>query len=147
MQIAQVTLEELRDATRQVFDGINWIQDWQERGGGKYIATFSTGTAMLWGPMEIGNPNEPFFEVQATNQETYDLIAGLSNSMGSMRGVARENGLIQAFVRTSGRELIRNSSGNPVGYLPAHVICGTNPRSAFLGDEDPDTAPEMPGLE
>lgn len=147
-QIAQVSLSALRDATRTYFDPSTstWQQAWKEHAGDKYVAHYPTGQACIWGPMVIGNPNEPFFEIQAENQATYDLIAGLSNSMANLKGVARTNGLIRAFMRTSGRELIRNSQGKVVGYLPAFGL-GQDLRSAFFGDEDTENAQEILGLE
>ena len=141
-QIIQTTLTDLKDASRQHFDESTstWEHAWQEHGGDKYVAQYSTGQACIWGPFS-GNK----FEVQAENQETLDFITSLSVSSNSIKDEARSNGLTRAFIRTSNRELIKNSRGQVVGYMPAFGM--VDPRSAFFGDEDIEEAPEITGLE
>lgn len=142
-QIAKVSIDALKAATVDYLDESDfvWKKAWTVHAGDKYVAHYSTGQASIYGPI-LGNK----FEIQAENIETYELVAGLSASMGSIKDRARSSGLMRAAIRTSGRELIRNSKGKVVGYLPAFGL-GQDPRSAFLGDEDIEAAPEIPGME
>lgn len=120
---------------------------WSDRGGSLAVMHYpGIGSAYIWGPMRIGNPNKPFFEVQCENAAVEAEVLSRADSVQNMNAAARSNGLIRAFIATTNRPRIKNTNGDIVGYMPAHVICGTSPIDSFLDGEDVDEAPLMPDL-
>ncbi len=141
----QITLSDLEDKCLEMFDGVSWVKQWDVIGGGKYVGQYPSGQAVISGPMVIGNPNKPWFEIQCTDDA---ILAELgANEVSTMKSHMRTNALLRAFYRVSGRKMIRNSAGNPVGPLPDFVICGTSPKSSYLDDEDPEEAQELLDLD
>ncbi len=145
--LIQATLDELRDATRDIFDGIAWVKDWTEHGGGKYVAHYTEGMACISGPKLAGNPNRPYFEVQCSVPELVERLSTVGNSMRLMKTELRTNTSLRAAYRGSGRALIRNSRGFIVGLLPDFEICGRGLVGSFMAGEDIETAQEMADLE
>ncbi len=94
---------------------------------------------------QLNNPT--MFEVQFTSEEVQSEVTSRVNSVGTLRSELRSNNSLQAELKSSGRRLVRNTMGNPVGVFPEFTICGTNPTASFLGDDDIDSAEEIPGLE
>lgn len=143
----QTTLTNLENSCRDRFNEETQLteKDWHDQGGGLYIGVYPSGTAMISGPLIIGNPTKPWFEVQASDEAV--LLEITNDEIGLMRDKMRSNGILRAAYRLEGRQLIRNGSGNPIGVMPRHVICGTNPAASYLDDEDIDIAQELLDLE
>lgn len=120
---------------------------WLDRGGGTAIMSYEDkGIAYVYGPIVLGNPNKHYYEVQCENVAVEAEVLSRVAEMESMKTLARNNGLMRAFIATTDRPRIKNSSGNVVGYYPVHVKAGTNPREAFLDGEDVEAAQELPDL-
>lgn len=113
---------------------------WEDRGGGIIVAHYPTGQACVFGPLEINGPVNVYWEVDAENQATDDLLAGQSMSTSPIKNLLRTSANLRQLVKDSGRKLIRNSLDQPVGYCPAHTICGRSPVELFLDGEDVETA-------
>lgn len=110
--------------------------------GDNIIISYPEGQAFLF---QLNNPT--MFEAQFSNADVQTEVESRANSVGTLRSELRSNNALQAAYKSIGRRVVRNNLGNPVGILPAFVICGTNPIASFLGDEDIDDVQEIPGLE
>lgn len=143
--LIQTTLEQLKAATKEVFNGLAWVHDWKEHGGGKYVAHYTEGMAVISGPKLAGN--RPYFEVQCSVPELVERLSTVGNSMRPMKTELRDNAPLRAAYRVSGRSLIRNSRGGIVGVLPNFEICGRGLVGSFMAGEDVEDAEELGGLE
>lgn len=114
---------------------------WEVRGGGIIVAHYPTGQACIYGPMAINGPVNVYWEVNAENRATDNLLAKASMSTSSMKSLARGSKGLRSAIKGSGRKMIRNSLSQTVGYYPMHTICGRSSVALFLGDEDVETAP------
>lgn len=143
----QTTLAELEAACVEYYDEdtFTWKKSWQVIGGDKYIGQYASGQAVIAGPLIIGNPNKAWFEIQCTDPAILDDIA--PNEQSTLKAKVRTDALIRAAYRVSGRGLIRNGAGNPVGPMPAFVIAGTDPKGSYLDGEDVEDADELLDLE
>lgn len=150
--LIQATLAELRDATKDVFDGVAWVKAWKDHGGEKYVAHYTDGQACISGPL-IGNPALPWFEIQCEGDTAttilgalgfpYDLMINELHKPGHLRGAYKAS---IASPRNS-RSLIRNQGGAVIGVTANFSICGTSLAASFLAGEDPEEAEEITGLE
>lgn len=148
--LIQTTLEDLKAVAVEVsyydYEAFEWktAKQWNQSGN-IITARFPSGQAVIHGPISVGNPNKPWFEIQCEIDEVLADIG--ANVTASMRSRMRTDALMRAAYRASGCGLIRNSTGKPVGPMPAHVICGTHPAASFLGDLDVDDADELLDME
>lgn len=151
--LIQTTLEELKDATRKYFDGVSWVDSWDEHGGGKFVAQYTEGQANFGGPLMAGNPNLPYYEVICSVPALADRLSTLGNEWGLMIDEVRKPGHLRGVYKASianpanSRSLIHNSSGNVIGVTADFTITGRNFEASFLAGEDPEEAEEILGLE
>lgn len=119
---------------------ISSADSWVDKGGGVIVATYPTGQACIYGPMEISGPVNVYWEVYAENQATQDYLDGISMSTSSIKSLAKSSNALRTLIKGNGRGLIRNTLNQPVGYFPAHVICGRSAQDGFMDGEDVDDA-------
>lgn len=147
----QITLAELEDRCKDVFDGVSWTKAWQVVSGDQFIGQYANGQAVISGPLIIGNPNKPWFEVQCSTPEVLDDIG--ANVTELMKTRLRTDALMRAAYRVevaregSGRSLILNGAGKPIGVRPKFEICGHGGIGSFLIDEALEEAAELLDLE
>ena len=147
--LMQIDLATLRDATVQYFDPdqAEWKSSWTEKGGTKYVAQYSNGQANISGPITVGNPNLPWFEILGAYQSVIDQLAALANESMEMHEAITSRGPMRAAYKARSRRVIRNEAGNPVGVMCDFTICGRDPTSSSLGGRDPEEMPELLDLE
>ena len=120
---------------------------WKPQGGPKFIAHYPQGQAFISGPIPVGNPNKPWFEIIASNQATIDALSALASESMPMHEAVTSRGPMRAAYKSRSRRLIRNSGGKPVGVLCDFTIYGIDPVSSSLGGRDPEDMPELLDLE
>lgn len=146
--LVQMSEAELEAACRLVEDpgGGPSFRDWQSPAPGLHIGHNGTGQFNCSGPLPIGNPNKPWFEV--TPEAGKDqIIAELgAPESGLMREMLATHADLRALYRAAQRPLIRDESSRIVGCMPAFTISNIHPRSAFLAGEAAENLPEFVDL-
>lgn len=147
--LLQITLAELEAATKQVLnpETFNWEQAWAHQGGLKYIGQYTEGQALISGPIAVGNPNKPWFEVIASKPEVIDALSALASESMPMHEAVTSRGPMRAAYKATSRRRIRNAGGKPVGVLCDFTIYGIDPVSSSLGGRDPEDMTELLDLE
>ena len=120
---------------------------WKPKGGTKYIGHYTQGQANISGPIQVGNPNKPWWEVIASNQATIDALSELASESMEMHEAVTSRGPMRAAYKAQSRRRIRNAGGKPVGVLCDFTIYGIDPVSSSLGGRDPEDMPELLDLE
>ena len=143
--LIQTTATNLRDKVSEHYDpeAFEWRKSWEKVGPKRYVATFPSGQAAIFGPIRVQGTS--FWEIQVTAPGVIDDI-NPEGRLSLKRALRRKKGM-RAVYRALGRRFIRNKYHQVVGVLPDFVIAGTDPREGFLGDEDPDDAEPMSDLE
>lgn len=145
--LMQIDLATLRDATLPHFDGIEWGDAWEEKGGTKYIGHYSAGQANISGPYPVGNPNAPWFEVIGSKPAVIDQLAALASESMEMHEGVTSRGPLRAMYKAQGRRVIRNAGGKPVGVMCDFTIGGRDATNSSLGGRDPEEMPELLDME
>jgi hypothetical protein len=118
-------------------------EEWVEVGGDLYIAHYpGIGMAMFAGPI-----HNNIWECQCENAAVLAEVTSRALSVSSLKAEARGNSQLRNASAGRSKRAIKNSLDQTVGYTVDFSICGTDPKGAFLGDEEPDDAQVITGLE
>lgn len=142
------TIAELKALCVEYYDSeqFAWLPAWEEKGADMFVAHFAEGQANISGPIVIGNPNEPWFEVTGS-AEVIARLDAIDEPLKTMREHMGTNGPMRAAYRSKGRSVIRNGNGVAVGPMPRFAICGKPPAQSYLDGADLEDLQELPDLE
>ncbi len=145
--LIQITLAELKDACKDMFNGVSWERDWTPKGGTLYVGQYSAGQAVISGPIPVGNPNKPWFQVQAAHPDVITALSAIASESMEMHEAITSRGPMRAAHKARGARVLRNQAGKAVGVMCDIEICGSGAAQSSLGGRDPEEMPELEGLD